>query len=85
MASPARGYPGHTPVRSGPGDWSCKCGIPLYSWRWSEGGPDEGYRIKMAGRRGAREAMRYHRGDLWMAATEGRAALAAAISRISRA
>ena len=73
-------FKGHTPVRHGPGDWRCRCGEPLYAWRWSEGGMDEGYRIKMTGRRGAREAMRYHRAALWMESPPGQAALRRALT-----
>ena len=60
MSSAVRG---HTPVRHGPADWRCRCGVPL------SGGP-YGY-----GRMGARDVMRFHRSDLWMQSPEGRAAL----------
>jgi hypothetical protein len=44
---------GHTPVRHGPADWRCKCGVGL------SGGPCG------PGRIGARDVMRFHRIDLW--------------------
>ncbi len=47
--------PGHRPARHGPGDWRCTCGQKL------SGGP------LGSGRRGARDVMRFHRLDLWMA------------------
>jgi hypothetical protein len=45
-----------------------------------EGGCDEGYAIKMTGRRGARDAMRYHRAQLWLDSPAGQAALAEAVA-----
>jgi hypothetical protein len=53
---------GHTPVRRGPGDWRCKCGERLRSWRFLDG--DEGPTIPLTGRAGARDCMRFHRADL---------------------
>lgn len=69
MSAPARSYRGHSTVRHGPGDWRCVCGTPLRSWRWGDDG-DEGQRIPMTGRSGARDAMRFHRSTLWMDSAE---------------
>lgn len=55
-ATRGRGFAGHGPVRHGKGDWRCNCGVRL------SGGPYGD------GQAGARDVMRFHRGDLDMAA-----------------
>jgi putative hydrolases of HD superfamily len=55
-------FPGHAPVRHGEGDWRCKCGVPLNSWRYAGG--IEGPHVAWTGRAAARDMMRYHRADL---------------------
>ena len=56
--------PGHHLVRHGDGDWRCACGVSLRSWVYGSE-MDETY--PDTGRRGARDAMRFHRMDLAMA------------------
>lgn len=52
---------GHAPVLHAPGDWRCKCGERLRSWRF-----EGDHRIEMTGRDGARQAMELHRAVLWV-------------------
>lgn len=76
-------FPGHAPVRRGPGDWRCRCGVPLRSTR--RVGEDECYAfIPRTGRAAARGMMHFHRNNLWMTSPAVQAALAGTRGRRSR-
>jgi len=62
-----RAFKGHALVRHGPGDWRCRCGEPLRYWRWHTAPDGTSYRIDSTGKDGAQEAMKLHRGYLWLA------------------